>query len=249
LYSKRSTRPLADASVLIVGTGALGCAAAEALARAGIGRLVLVDPDLVELSNLQRKVLFTDADIGRPKVEVAAERLRAMAADLSVDVATIRLDAANACDLLADCDYAIDGSDDPATKFLTNEAALATGTAWCHGGVVQSGGQWMHVEPGAGACLECVFERSPADDGASPASCAAMGILAPVAGVVGNAQALAAAAWLVGRPAVAGRLHTYELRGRQRRAIDFPRLTGCRCQSSRVRGTDPYPRRQQPCPL
>src|ERR1700684_2028692 len=113
---------LKRAKVLIVGAGGLGAPAALYLAAAGVGRIGLVDPDTVALSNLQRQILYADADVGRLKVEAAAERLAALNARGAIEPMTARLTAANAADLLRPFDLVLDGTDDFATRFAVNDA-------------------------------------------------------------------------------------------------------------------------------
>lgn len=249
LYSKN--RQSDPANVLLVGAGALGCAAARTLASAADdGRrvsLTLVDADRVEASNLQRQVLYGNSDLGRLKVEAAAERL---AAEFAVPVLprALRVDAANAAELVAAHDIVLDGTDDPATKFLLNRVCVRAGVPLVHGGVVRTGGQWMLVEPGVSACLSCVFPET-APGGAE--GCASLGILAPVAGVIGSMQALAALRRLfqpeLSRP---GRLFLYELGGRRFRYVDFPPSPDCCCRPGDLResesaaAAEPFLRRQ-----
>lgn len=217
--------------ILVVGAGALGCAAARTLAQDRTVRIKLVDADRVELSNLQRQVLYTDADVGRLKVDAAAERL-ASDFGVRVETAALRLDAESGPMLVADADIVIDATDDPPTKFLIGRLCVEAAVPYVYGGVARTGGQWLLVDPGNSACLECVFPFAGADE--SAAGCSALGILAPVAGVVGAMQALAALAFLR-RPerATTGRLHVYELTGVRSRHVDFTPDASCFCQGTR----------------
>lgn len=226
--------------VLVVGAGALGCAAARTLAQDQAVAITLVDDDRVELSNLQRQVLYTEADIGSLKVDAAASRL---ARDFGSNVGAIalRVDGETGPALLANADLVIDATDDPATKFLIGRLAAEALVPFVYGGVARTGGQWMLVVPGESACLECVFPAVAGADGAteSAAGCSALGILAPVAGMVGAMQALTALAFLR-RPerANAGRLHVYELTGARSRHIDFAPDASCFC-SAAIRRRNP----------
>ena len=220
------------ARVVVVGAGALGCAAARTLAQEAAQsaslEILLVDDDRVELSNLQRQVLYGEADLGALKVDAAAKRL-ARDFGATVRTAAVRFDAQAGPGLLDGASVVIDGTDDPATKFLIARLAREAGVASVYGGVARTGGQWMLTVPGVSACLECVF---PERDGAveTAAGCSALGILAPVAGVVGAMQALMTIAFLK-RPqrATPGRLHVYELTGARSRHVDFPPSAGCPC--------------------
>jgi molybdopterin/thiamine biosynthesis adenylyltransferase len=216
---------LARARATVVGMGALGCRVSSALARAGVGELTLVDFDRVELSNLQRQPLYRPDCVGLPKAIVAAEALRKEAASTTaISGAEERLDGANAKRLLGDRDVVIDATDDPATKLLLNHECIRAGVPLVHGGVVRTGGVAMAIVPGATACLACTFapESTFADDG-----CAAFGILAPVAGVVGSIQGFLALSLLLGARRVAGRLYAYELRATRWRTMRVPRDPNC----------------------
>ncbi|HYB98001.1 MAG TPA: HesA/MoeB/ThiF family protein [Candidatus Limnocylindrales bacterium] len=216
-------------NVLLIGAGALGCAAARALAATRTVALTLVDDDVVELSNLQRQVLYDGGDIGEPKVEAAAARLRTEFGT-AVTARNERAGASNAAALLAGADIVIDACDDPDTKFLLNRECVQARLPLIYGGVARTGGQWMLIEPGRSCCLACVF---PPQGSESAQGCSAMGILAPVAGLVGTMQALMALSWLA-RPSRSrsGRLFLYELTRARLRYVDFPRSPGCDCRAA-----------------
>lgn len=211
-----TTRPLAEASLLVIGVGALGCAAADALATAGVGRLTLVDPDRVERSNLHRQLLHRTADLGRLKVESAAETLAAAHPALRLTTHAVRLDAANAAGLLAGHACAVDATDGIATKFLINDAAVAAGVPLVHAGIVRFQGQLMTILPGSSACYRCLFGEPP-PEGSAP-SCQEAGVLGSLAGTIGTLQAAEAVRLGSGRPPLlADRLLTYDaLAGRFR---------------------------------
>jgi molybdopterin/thiamine biosynthesis adenylyltransferase len=227
--------------VLVVGVGALGCPAARIVADS-LGRwslVTLVDPDRVELSNLQRQPLFDDADIGSFKVEVAARNLRSHA-ECRFETVRERLDETNAQRLIAGHDYVIDATDSPETKFLINDVAVRLAVPFTYAGVVRTGGQAMAVVPGKSACLRCVFPEEPGDDEAG--ACSNMGILAPVAGVVGSLAAANALGHLSGNDFEAGTMTIYELRGTRLRRVAFGRRSDCTVCAS----TDKSPSRQAP---
>jgi len=181
---------LADSSAVVIGVGGLGCAAADVLAREGIGRLVLIDPDSVDVSNLHRQCLYGDQDLGRPKVEVAAERLRAVAPALRVEAVPVRFDATHQA-LLHAADVVIDGTDSVTAKFLVNDAAVTAGVPLAHAGAVDYRAQLMTVVPGVTACYRCLFEEPP-PAGDVP-SCQDAGILGPVVALAGSLQGAEAA--------------------------------------------------------
>jgi len=216
-----------DGSVLVVGVGGLGAPAASALVRAGAKRLGLIDPDPVELSNLARQVIYETADIGHPKVEAAARRLGPGATGIAIYPCA--LDLHNATAIVARYDFIIDATDDPAAKFLINDACAAAGRPYVYAGVLGLTGQAMTVIPGVTACLRCLFEAPP--DPAEIATCREAGIIGPVAGAIGEIQAAEATAWLDGKtPDLAGRILTYDARDSARiRVTDISPRPGCGC--------------------
>ena len=168
--------------VLVVGAGGLGCPASLELARAGHA-LTLIDPDVVELSNLHRQPFYTDRDLDRAKVNAAAEWLRRRF-DSAVEPIVGRVDEKNARELFERHDAVIDATDGIAVKFLLSDTAIATGVPLIWGGVLRMEGQAMRIRRG-GPCLRCLFEQEPED---AP-TCAQAGVLGTVAGFVGALQA------------------------------------------------------------
>jgi molybdopterin/thiamine biosynthesis adenylyltransferase len=219
---------LAHARVLVVGVGGLGAPAVLALAAAGVGTLGLVDPDAVELSNLHRQPLYDDADLGRPKVAAAAERLAALAPGLRLETWRERFGPARA-DLVEGFDVVLDGTDSIAAKFAVNDAAVARGVPLVHAGVLGFRAQMMTVLPGATACYRCIFEEEP-PAGDVP-SCEQAGVLGPVTALAGTLQAAEAIRLLIGAPAAfAGRLLAIDLRAGTQRIVALapnPRCPAC----------------------
>lgn len=203
-------------SILIVGVGGLGVPAALAIAHAkAVARVGLIDSDPVELTNLHRQIIYTDSDIGQPKVEAAARHLREIDAALEVETFATTLEVDNARELIGRFDFIIDGTDNPATKFLINDVAIVTATSFAYGGVLGMSGQAMTVLPGRTACLRCLFEDAPNPD--DVASCREAGILGPVAGAIGTLQAREALAIVAGRASeLAGGILTYDAAGSPR---------------------------------
>jgi adenylyltransferase/sulfurtransferase len=173
------------ARVLVVGAGGLGCPATLALARAGVRHLTVVDPDVVELSNLHRQLWHRDEDLGRPKVESLARRLTAAFPEVRVEALQQRVTTANAEALFARHDVVIDGTDGVVTKFELSDSAVRAAVPLIHGGVLRWSGLAMIVAPG-GPCLRCLFETPPSPDDAP--TCASAGVLGAVAGWVGAQQ-------------------------------------------------------------
>jgi len=173
--------------VLIVGTGGLGCPVSLGLARGGVRRLTLMDPDRVEVTNLHRQLWHHPSDIGKPKVVSAAEKLSAAFPGLEVLACQERMTASNAEGLFLAHDLVVDATDGPQDKFLLSDTAVRTGTPLVHGGALRLSGQVMVVRPG-GPCLRCFFEAPPGgDDGLS---CASVGVLGSLTGVIGAHQAV-----------------------------------------------------------
>jgi len=217
-------------TVVILGVGGLGCPAALALAEGAPGtRLILVDPDRVERSNLARQILFTDRDVGEPKAEVAARRLEELVPGARVEARGLAFSRATASDLLAGCDVLLDGTDSFETRFTANDAACAARVPLVHGAVLGWRGQLLTVLPERGSCLRCLFEGPP-PAGAVP-TCAEAGVFSPLCGLVGAAMACEAARLLRDeRPRWSARLHQWDaLRGTERDVAvpKDPRCAAC----------------------
>src|SRR4051794_2506459 len=217
-----------DDAVLLIGAGGLGCGAALALAAGGARKLVVIDDDVVDVSNLHRQILHPDSAIGQPKAESLAASLRERFPEVEVTPVLGRFDAASAMRLLAGCGVAIDGSDNLATKFLANDAAVLAEKPLVHGAAVETWGQLLTVPAGGHPCYRCLFEELPPPDAEAP-SCAEAGVLGPVPGVIGALQAAEALRILRGEsPALTGRLIRYDSRLMTMRAIKFRRNPDCR---------------------
>ena len=181
--------------VLLVGAGGLGSPAGLYLAAAGIGTIGIMDADEVDLTNLQRQVIHFTADLGKPKVESAAAKMRAINPDVQVKGYQERLIAANALQILDDYDFIIDGTDNFPSKFLVADACHFAGKPYSHAGILRFDGQTMTVKPGKTACYRCVF-NTPPPAGAVP-SCSQAGVLGVLAGVIGTLQATEAVKFLL----------------------------------------------------
>jgi molybdopterin/thiamine biosynthesis adenylyltransferase len=218
---------LAGKSALVVGAGGLGGPALLVLAGGGVGRLVVVEDDVVETSNLNRQPLFEEADVALRKAAAASKRLRELFPRLAVEARDERFGPANALELVAGADVVVDGSDNFATKFLANDAALRVRRPLVHGGVLRTTAQVLTIAPGGiGGCLRCLFEEPP-PAGAVP-SCAEAGILGPVAAFAGALMGSEALRILAGeRGAYEGRLHTWESRSARSRVVLVRKRQGC----------------------
>jgi molybdopterin-synthase adenylyltransferase len=212
--------------VAVVGVGGLGAAAAIELVVNRIDRIGLVDGDRVELSNLHRQLLHGAADIGRPKAEVAAQKLTAIRPSLRIDVHAERLSTANAEEILGAYDFVIDATDDVPTKFLLNDVCVRGDTPLVHAGVVGLRGQLMTILPRRTACLRCLFPEPPAED--EGASCQQAGILGPLAGMVGALEGREAVKYLSGAGDLAAdRLITIDARTLRIRSVPLRRSPHC----------------------
>jgi molybdopterin/thiamine biosynthesis adenylyltransferase len=181
----------------------------------------------VEENNLHRQVLHADSAVGQPKVESLAGTLAERFPDLEVKPVRGRFEAATALELLAGCAVALDGSDNLATKFLANDAAVLAGKPLVHGAAVETWGQLMTVPAGGRPCYRCLFEELPPPDADAP-SCAEAGVLGPVPGVIGALQAAEVLRILRGEtPALTGRLIRYDSRLMTMRAVRFRRNPDC----------------------
>jgi len=188
---------LAAASVLVIGAGGLGVPVLQYLAGAGVGRLGIVDGDVLEPSNLHRQTWYALADCGRQKAGLAADRVRALNPAVRVESHAQRIDASNAAALAAGHDLILDCSDNFATKFLLNDLALRTRTPVLFASVYQYEGQLQLVRgDDASTCLRCVWPEATRDG--LVGNCAEAGVLGPVPGVLGSLQALEALKFLLG---------------------------------------------------
>jgi adenylyltransferase/sulfurtransferase len=187
---------LKSGSVLVIGAGGLGCPALLYLAAAGIGRIVIVDPDRVDISNLQRQVLFESADQGANKAEAAARRLRSLNPLVRVDPIPLRLDRSNALDLVRSCDLVVDGSDNFPTRYLVNDACVIAGRPFVYGAIQGFEGQVSVFNWRGGPTYRCLFPEPPAP-GTVP-NCAEAGVLGAVTGIIGTVQACEAIKVLAG---------------------------------------------------
>jgi adenylyltransferase/sulfurtransferase len=192
-------RRLRASRVLVVGCGALGSAQVEILARAGVGRLRIVDRDFVEESNLQRQTMFTEADARErvPKAVAAVRRVAEINSDVECAGEVADVSASNVERLVEGCDVVLDGTDNFTTRFLLNDACVKHGVAWVYGAAVGSYGVTMTVRPRVSPCLRCVFTEVPA--AASAPTCDTAGVIMPIIAVVAAVQVAEALKLLTGR--------------------------------------------------
>jgi adenylyltransferase/sulfurtransferase len=192
-------RRLLQSHVTLCGCGALGTVLANALVRAGIGHLRLVDRDFIETHNLQRQVLFDEHDVAEnlPKAEAAARKLAAINSAIHVEPVVTDIDHTNIIDLVRDADLVLDGSDNFEIRYLINDVCVKLGKPWVYGGAIGSHGMTMTILPGETPCLRCVFEAAPGPGEA--ATCETAGVLSPAVNVVASFQAAEALKILTGQ--------------------------------------------------
>ena len=183
--------------VAVVGLGATGSVIATWLARAGVGHLTLIDRDLVELSNLQRQVLYGEADLYHAKAERAAERLREANSQIELHPVVTDLTSGNALQTLQGFDLIMDGTDNFEARFLINDVSILTGVPWIYAGAIGGEGMVWPLAPPRTPCLRCLMEEPPA--GGDVDTCDSAGVLGPAVGIVGSWAALEALKILTGQ--------------------------------------------------
>jgi sulfur-carrier protein adenylyltransferase/sulfurtransferase len=200
---------LKRAKVLCIGTGGLGAPLGLYLAAAGVGRIGLVDFDKVDLTNLQRQILFDTNDIGRPKIEAATNRLRDLNPDIQIDTFETRLTSENALDILKDYDIVVDGTDNFPTRYLVNDACVILGKPNVYGSIFRFEGQITIFAYPGGPCYRCLYPEPP-PPGLVP-SCAEGGVLGVLPGIVGAIQAAETLKLIIGKgESLVGRLLLFD---------------------------------------
>lgn len=229
---------LTRARVLVVGLGGLGCPAAQYLATAGVGTLLLNDFDRVDASNLARQVLYTPADEGRLKVDVAAARLAALNPDIGLERIDRRLPPGELRALADSCDLVLDASDNLATRLAVNAACVAVRTPLVTASVIRLEGQLLVCpnDGGEAPCYQCLYGEADEQLG----DCRGAGVLGPVAGVLGSLMAVEAVKLLVGLAPARGMLLVDAAGGQFRRlhARRDPDCPACGCTTPRRAATE-----------
>ena len=218
---------LLKASVLCVGAGGLGSPALLYLAASGVGRIGIIDFDRVDESNLQRQVLFDTVAIGKPKAQVAANRIKALNPDISVDVLDAELSAENVGTLFLSYDVIIDGTDNFETKFLINDAAVKFGKPWIYGAIQAFDGQASVFNYKGGPCYRCLFPQKPKG---RIMNCAEAGVIGAVAGLIGVTQALQTIQIIADHESfepLSGKLWTLDTKTMQTRILNISQNPDC----------------------
>jgi len=218
---------LAAAHAVVIGAGGLGSPVALYLATAGVGRITLVDPDVVDLTNLQRQVAHSMARLGQPKTASAAQAIAALNPEVQVQAVQRRADAALLDDLVPGCQVVVDCCDNFATRHAVNAACVRHRVPLVSGAAIRFDGQLSVFDPRSPAspCYACVF---PPGEAFEETRCATLGVFAPLVGIIGSMQAAEALKLLaaVGRP-LAGRLQMLDARSMEWTEMKVPRRAGC----------------------
>jgi molybdopterin/thiamine biosynthesis adenylyltransferase/rhodanese-related sulfurtransferase len=218
---------LLAARVLLIGAGGLGSPAAFYLAAAGVGRLGLVDDDVVDESNLQRQILHSTERVGQPKTESAKKTIQALNPDVQVDEHRVRLNRDNALELISKYDLLVDGSDNFATRYLINDACVLLGKPNVHGSIFRFDGQATTFVPGGGRpCYRCLFPEPPPPELAP--SCQEAGVLGALPGIIGLVQTIEALKIVLGKgDLLVGRLMLYDALAQSFREVRYVRDPEC----------------------
>jgi sulfur-carrier protein adenylyltransferase/sulfurtransferase len=217
---------LKRAKVLCIGTGGLGAPLGLYLAAAGVGRIGLVDFDKVDYTNLQRQILFSTSDVGRPKIEAATDRLQSMNPDIQIDHFETRLTSENALDILKDYDVIVDGTDNFPTRYLVNDASVILRKPNVYGSIFRFEGQASIFGMPQGPCYRCLYPEPP-PPGLVP-SCAEGGVLGVLPGIVGAIQAAEAIKLILGKgEPLIGRLLLFDALGMRFRELKLRKNPDC----------------------
>ncbi|MBZ5700850.1 MAG: molybdopterin-synthase adenylyltransferase MoeB [Acidobacteriia bacterium] len=217
---------LKQAKVLLIGTGGLGAPLGLYLAAAGVGRLGLVDFDVVDFTNLQRQVTFGTSDVGRPKIAAARERLANMNPNIEIQAFETKLSSENALELFKDFDIIVDGTDNFPTRYLVNDACILLGKPNVYGSIFRFEGQATVFGAPGGPCYRCLYPEPP-PPGLVP-SCAEGGVLGVLPGIVGTIQAMETIKLILGSgDSLAGRLLLFDALGMKFRELKLRKNPAC----------------------
>ncbi len=219
-------KKLLKAKVLIIGCGGLGSPCTYYLAGAGIGKIGLVDSDVVELNNLQRQIVHSMKNIGKQKTESAKEKLESINPDIEVVTYPLRLTSDNIMDIIKEYDIVVDGSDNFPTRYLVNDACVMSNKPFSHAGILRFSGQAITIIPHQGPCYRCLFSQPP-PPGVVP-SCQEAGILGAVAGILGVIQATEVLKYVLGKgELLVGKLLVFNALEMSFRKLNIRRNNNC----------------------
>ena len=221
---------IAAGTVLLIGAGGIGCAAAVYLASSGVGHLIIADFDTVDASNLGRQILYSPGDVDDRKARVAAKKLRTLNPDIQITAITERLQGESLAAAVENSDVVLDGCDNFATRFQVNDACVATGRRLISGAAIRLEGQLAVFGPdyGTGPCYRCLYAE--ADE--SMDSCAGNGVLSPVPGVIGTMMAVEALKYFAGIESDTSSLHLYDAAATEFHDLEIQKREDCpACQA------------------
>lgn len=218
-------KKLLNASVLVIGAGALGSAALLYLAAAGVGTLGICDYDKVDLSNLQRQIIHSTKTVGLSKTQSAKQAIEHLNPDVHIILHEEKITADNITDIVRKYDFIIDATDRFESKFLINDACVLTERPYVHAGIVRFGGQVLTYVPHKGPCLRCLLENVPSNT----VTCTEVGVLGAAVGILGSIEALEAIKYILGvGELLVGRLLSFDGLEMRFRTILFPNAPHCR---------------------
>jgi len=226
--SVKGQEKILNSKVLIIGTGGLGAPAAMYLGAAGVGTIGLVDGDTVDLSNLQRQIIHSTRDVGKPKVISGKESINLLNPDVNVVTYNERATSQNILEIIQDKDYdfIIDGTDNFPVKFLINDACVMLKKPFSHAGIIRFQGQTMTYVPEQGPCYRCIFQNPPPPDVVP--TCQQAGVLGVMGGIIGSIQASEALKYIIGvGDLLTGKLLTYDAKKMEFRKIDIHEDKNC----------------------
>ena len=222
----KGQKKLLESSVLIIGAGGLGSPSAYYLGAAGIGKIGIIDGDVVELSNLQRQIIHSTTDLGKPKVESAKETINKLNNDVNVITYKDRINSGNIMKIIKDYDLILDGCDNFPTRYLVNDACVFAKKTNIHGSIFRFEGQATVFKPFEGPCYRCLYPHPP-PPGAVP-SCQEAGVLGVLPGIIGIIQAIEAIKIILGiGESLIGRLLMYDALDMEFRELKIRKDPAC----------------------
>ena len=221
-----------DAKVVIIGVGGLGCPASQYLAASGVGHIALIDPDKIELSNLQRQILYCQEDIGEHKVLVAATRLAQINPTIRITPVVADITQSNLTDTLHAADVVLDCTDNHTARLTINRLCLETQTKLVSAAAMGTQGQLICFDfsHGLGPCYQCLFP----DDHQTRQGCEQQGVFSPLLGVMGSMQAAQALQMLIGKSPQIDRLHRFDMFGVLLQSLTLNTEPDCQCCSAKA---------------
>jgi adenylyltransferase/sulfurtransferase len=218
---------LSESHAVVIGLGALGGAIATMLARAGVGRLKLVDRDFVELDNLHRQILYDENDLDAPKATAASAKLEKINSDIKINSIINDVNYSNVEHLIEGADVVVDGTDNMETRFLINDACVKGKIPWVYGGAVGTTGMTMNIIPDKSACFRCFVHKIP-PPGSLP-TCDNIGVINAIPMVIGSIQSVEALKIMLGKQDLNENLIIYDIWNHDLHQMQIPRNPDCKC--------------------